>query len=881
MKAACAIYNSTQALVQSRAEGLTVCLNLVSAMAYADLCDNDIYQRPKQQAHLGLLDLPIDILSQIISHTGHTNDLCALALTHSALHSLATPCIYSRFDIVWPEVLPTTESRVGVDALTYGLSTLVMSHEVFGETQNTHCAACKCCLGQEKARTALRSSRLPVNVRRGNNFASYTRKFSLGNGPSDWTQEYSISREGGKMLGTLVALAVGRMRSLESFVWDMPTGVLRDVWLALGSLANRHGSDCRLEKVWIRWHDNRDVALLPRVDRQSTIPSLLHGSVSSLFQIPPYPTVEFPTFSALPPLKNITSLDMDELSYAEELSVLLARSLDCVRELRLGVAVYAQHDLIFRPIDDRTVVPPEFRSCQPQTNPGGILGVLVSQFCQPFKLSTGTATSPLHGTKTPHSTPVFTEARSMAELKPHESPDMNIEELESLLAAQTLHDDQHGLGIGGQALRKSAPPVLNSAEYSGSATVHSHGHDIAGTQKMKLKLTTFELERIYLSIPVLSRAIDWTRLESLVLLGCTNHEELWSALRRQFTPSSRKSTPINETTTSRLRATTSSYGLVEQSGYKLKIKRLHTDTVSKSLLDFLRHTLAPDTLEWLFLQRTASYRTSSSLSIDDITRCIRRHRGSLRKLLIDSEYRNMPRFDRERRDGAQDTSWYDWMLNDDLISLIASPRMHLRELSMSIDHRNMHSFLQRLPNATSLRSLHIAHIASHPNGPRYDRKDIATSVLNIIAVRPEIELCYLGIDKKCYEIVEYTSKYARPPSPSRPVFLPPDEPAIHHNDGPYTLHPPTIHHAMVEEASDDDDDGGAAHHLHHVLAEDLSEEEFDHDDANSQISSRSRSHAGDTDNEDEHDHDQPAFKLREILFYDDKISIFKARHGKL
>jgi hypothetical protein len=59
------------------------------------------------------------------------------------------------------------------------------------------------------------------------------------------------------MLGTLVALAVGRMRNLETFIWDMPTGVLRDVWLALGSLADREdGHECRLERVWVRWHDN-------------------------------------------------------------------------------------------------------------------------------------------------------------------------------------------------------------------------------------------------------------------------------------------------------------------------------------------------------------------------------------------------------------------------------------------------------------------------------------------------------------------------------------------------------------------------------------------------------------------------------------------------
>ena len=52
-------------------------------------------------------------------------------------------------------------------------------------------------------------------------FSQYTRKFSLGNGPSDWVQEYLITKEGGKMLGTLVALTVARMPNLETFIWDV------------------------------------------------------------------------------------------------------------------------------------------------------------------------------------------------------------------------------------------------------------------------------------------------------------------------------------------------------------------------------------------------------------------------------------------------------------------------------------------------------------------------------------------------------------------------------------------------------------------------------------------------------------------------------------
>jgi hypothetical protein len=165
---------------------------------------------------LTLLALPVDIIQAILREITHTNDLTSLALTHSALHELVIPHIYSRFDIVWPEANSPSESRVGVDALTYGLATLVMAPDVFGEQsyqqRNSSCSHCPSC-GPRRLSTM--SSRTPLQVRRGNHFARHTKKFSLGNGPTEWVHEYSITKEGGKMLGTLVALAIGRMRNLE------------------------------------------------------------------------------------------------------------------------------------------------------------------------------------------------------------------------------------------------------------------------------------------------------------------------------------------------------------------------------------------------------------------------------------------------------------------------------------------------------------------------------------------------------------------------------------------------------------------------------------------------------------------------------------------
>ena len=123
---------------------------------------------------LQLLDLPLDILEAIIKEVTHTNDLTALALTHSILHSLTVPHIYSRFDIVWPEANPTVESRIGVDALTYGLATLVMAHDVFGEAPyQQSCSKCDHC---ENHKPRLQSRNVPVRVRRGNYFRSEERR---------------------------------------------------------------------------------------------------------------------------------------------------------------------------------------------------------------------------------------------------------------------------------------------------------------------------------------------------------------------------------------------------------------------------------------------------------------------------------------------------------------------------------------------------------------------------------------------------------------------------------------------------------------------------------------------------------------------------------
>lgn len=373
--------------------------------------------------------------------------MTSLALTHSALHNLAIPHIYSRFDIVWPDAHATTEPRTGVDALTYGLATLCMGADVFGHCSG-HAFNCESCGFKNSVYTPPQQNLSATTIQRrlGNDYPRWTRKFSLGNGPTDWVQEYMITKESGKMLGTLVALAVARMINLETFVWDMPTGVLRDVWLALASLQYRireRGDDCRLERVWVRWHDNSDSApgtngiipppsaSIPPGTTMTNIGLMIPASFPNpqLTQTPPtgIPSipnssqnrVEYPTLSVLPPLKSLSVLDIDELAYLDEMSILVAKSQTKLRELRVGIASKAINKDFAHPWDGPNLQQVDHNAKWPSASTigekrlGGVLGVLLGRIFDirkkpkrkqtaPSNLSaTLTAASPPTGTHEP------------------------------------------------------------------------------------------------------------------------------------------------------------------------------------------------------------------------------------------------------------------------------------------------------------------------------------------------------------------------------------------------------------------------------------------------------------------------------------------------
>ncbi|TID14332.1 hypothetical protein E6O75_ATG09411 [Venturia nashicola] len=833
---------------------------------------------------LQLLDMPVDILKDIIEKLPHTNDLTSLSLCHSVFHALTIPHIYSRFDIVWPDDTSTSVQRTGVDALTYGLATLVMAEENFGEApwQRDHSSITNLETDLDPYRVARR--------RRGNYYARYTKKFSLGNGPRDWVQEYLISKEGGKMLGTLVALAVSRMRILETFIWDMPTGVLRDVWLALSSLAGRgDGQECRLDRVWIRWHDNAQLdnpdgnlgsvppppinnIPPPAVNSNPVMAAINMGTQQSMSGIQAVDRVEHPTFSVLPPLKSLNVLDIDELPYLDEMSILIARSQHKLRELRIGIARQAERrdwNLVWdgdtlQQVDYSTTRPLESRLGEKRL--GGVLGILLGRVYN-IRHNADTARHSPSGSRSIRNSvdntaspsmlsgaPLAQEAATTQPLAAAVTPAQGDGEVQEDSAGNTEEpqetsetvpvDSTLAASHADTAPRPELPATTTGPWITGRPiplrSSRKHGPYLNG----QLRLETLELERVPLSVQILQRAFDWSMLTSLTVLHCQDHELLWKVLRRSYSPTS----PYNSVQQAKA-------GGKVRLEYGLNLKKIHTNTVSPPLIAFLKETLAPNSLEVLFLQDARSY--SSAVTIDQIYRGpIRRHRASLKKLMIDSGEKGDDPF-------TGSTRWRRWMLTTEIISYITSGRMSsLRELGVSIDYRDWHTFLQRLPNIAHVRSLYIPQIADHPHGANLDVRDLALQVVDIVTLKSEIELCYMGIGAKCFEILE-----------SKPTQY---EYGEYHADGTSGA---AGYAALVEgEITDDDegdidDDGDDVVEEDDGLDDDLDDLGLGGDDEDSEDDEFfDEVHGGKRGNK---------LKLREILFYDDKVSIFKARHGKL
>ena len=141
-------------------------------------------------------------------------------------------------------------------------------------------------------------------------------------------------------------------------------------------------------------------------------------------------------------------------------------------------------------------------------------------------------------------------------------------------------------------------------------------------------------------------------------------------------------------------------------------------------------------------------------------------------------------------------------------------------------------------------------------------------MVDIVALCPKIELCYLGISSKCFEILENR----------------------HSDDSLFSYHDTTTSPANAGPGGvvmgDPDDDSDADDEVD----EDEEEEEEDAgvisttgeaEETDSDAAEDSEINSDDEGIGSEDGKRKPRLKLREILFYDDKVSIFKARHAQL
>lgn len=160
-----------------------------------------------------------------------------------------------------------------------------------------------------------------------------------------------------------------------------------------------------------------------------------------------------------------------------------------------------------------------------------------------------------------------------------------------------------------------------------------------------------------------------------------------------------------------------------------------------------------------------------------------------------------------------------------------------------------------------MRSIYIPHIADHVYAHHVDAKELALQLIDIVALRPEMELCYMGIATKCFEILEgEDASLSTHDLATTPVFNGPDEGDSNEDSD--------------DDHENDDDDNDDATATGAVPPSDAGGSETDSQNG-------SLGNSDDESVDSEGGRRRPKFRLREILFYDDKVTVFKARHGRL
>ena len=692
----------------------------------------------------------------------------------------------------------------------------------------------------------------------------------------------------------------------------MPTGVLRDIWVALASLGDHQAP--KLAKLWVRMHDNH-AALQAAGLAAPTAPQQPSQGSSGPNVSPPQATVhndaevfgvssvvwsnhhiEKPSFSILSPLRSLTVLNIDEAQYLVELSELLYRSINTLRELRLGMASTLHMSGYTRETREANYL-----------LVGGVFALLMSKTCQRMAALKASRKEPLdrdepqlsgnvaavRASTCSTSDPSINLSISGDDLDTtsnvstqeeqkeiHSRPDLRATILDDNAIDPALFSDYVNSDEEKQLVTE---PEQDMVPFDPASPVNLSLHSMRQDENLmvekklkeerikcgpeeihdlttKLKLDVLEIERFSIQSWVLLRGIDFTMLTSLTLLKCGNTTKLWDELKRQFPP--RKSIVIPTPARSpesprgppRLRRKPSSESLSGPITYQLNLKKIHTDSVPKELISFLKNTLAPNSLEWMFLQDDAS-RSFSGVTLDSIYRGpLKRHRDSLTKVMVDSAYG--PALSRARSVAAR-----KWMFSREVLAFVTSGKMsRIRELAMSIEYRDWHFFLQKLPQIPHLRSIYLPYIADHPSGNSFSCKEAAMGAVDVVAIRPDVQLCYLGIRNKCFEILE---KKEKPKCSTHGAAADDAE-----------LDDDSDEHDSNDEDNDSDGSGDPSTASAPAPAPAPHDDDSDAD------------YTPDTDDEDDGHSSSTGgrkvkYKLREILFYDDKISIFKARHGRL
>ena len=146
-------------------------------------------------------------------------------------------------------------------------------------------------------------------------------------------------------------------------------------------------------------------------------------------------------------------------------------------------------------------------------------------------------------------------------------------------------------------------------------------------------------------------------------------------------------------------------------------------------------------------------------------------------------------------------------------------------------------------------------------------------MVDIVTLRPEMELCYVALESKCFEIIEGKLADEHPQHQALASAVP----------GPTNAGTVPTAPMGDPDASDlDDEDEDVID-----VIEEEGEEEMSDTDASHEIDSDQSSDSPTDFSGDELDSQSSDFgprvnlRLREILFYDERVAIFKARHGRL